>query len=93
MNRGITHEQFVNRVFSHAKIGTTESACSAIVQSALEVIAFELLSTGAINLKGVGRLIRSTRPAHQAHNPRTGAAVSVPSKRRVRFKQSKALVL
>jgi DNA-binding protein HU-beta len=90
MPKGITHEQFVKKVA--ARSGFAVQNVDVALNAALDVIAAEIQSAGSINLKGIGRLFRTRRPAHPGRNPRTGAAVQVPAKTRVRFKASSCLV-
>lgn len=91
MSKSITHEQFVSKV--SARTGYPATDIDLALNAALGVIAGELRAQGAINLKGVGRLIKFTKAAHPARNPKTGAAVLVPAKQRVRFKPSSMLAL
>jgi len=90
MSKSITHEQFVKKVSDRTGYPATDVGHA--LNTALDVIAAELRAQGAINLKGIGRLVKTTRPAHPGRNPRTGAAVQVPAKTRVRFKASSCLV-
>lgn len=44
-----------------------------------------------ISIPGLGAFFMKERAAHMSRNPKTGASVSVPTKRKVSFKPSKDL--
>jgi len=69
------------------------STVNDAINGALEVIAEELRTTGETGLKGIGKLIKVTRPARPGRNPRTGEPVAIPARKGVKFKASKSLVL
>jgi DNA-binding protein HU-beta len=48
------------------------------------------LKSGAkVNLSGFGSFELKVRPARKGRNPKTGAAIDIPSKKRVRFNPSR----
>lgn len=87
----MNHNQFVKQVADHA--GKPINETDAIVRSMLEVTARELRESGSVSLLGLGKLATRIKPAHKAHNPRTGAAVDVAEHQVVRFKASSMLAL
>ena len=67
------------------------STVNDAINGALEVIAEELRTTGETGLKGIGKLIKVTRPARPGRNPRTGAAIKIKSAKVPKFRPGKAL--
>ncbi len=66
-----------------------------VIQAAVETVFAEIsasLSNGRrVELRGFGAFAVKTRRSRKARNPRTGAAVDVPSKYALTFKPGKAM--
>jgi DNA-binding protein HU-beta len=62
------------------------NATIASIQAALD-------ATGRATVKNFGTFTVVDKPARTARNPQTGAEVTVPAKRLVRFKPSKQAVI
>jgi DNA-binding protein HU-beta len=54
-------------------------------------IAQEVALGHKVNLRGVGTISATERPARKGTHPRTGEAIDIPAGRRVRFTPSQAL--
>lgn len=60
--------------------------------AAFAAVATEALAAGEeVILRHFGALAVHAYPARPGHNPRTGAPVSIPAHRQVRFRQSQVL--
>ena len=62
-----------------------------VVQKTLDEIISAIRRDGRIELRNFAVFEVVTRKARKARNPRTGASVSVPAKRVVKFKPGKKL--
>ncbi|MGD0089448.1 MAG: HU family DNA-binding protein [Planctomycetota bacterium] len=62
-----------------------------IVQMTLDTVIEALAREGRLELRDLGVFEVCTLKARKARNPRTGAQVMVPEKRRVRFKAGKVM--
>ncbi len=62
-----------------------------LVNTVFEEITTTLVEGGRIELRGFGAFSVRARAARKGRNPRTGAAVNVPSKRVPFFKSGKEL--
>lgn len=82
MNKG----ELVKTVASEAGSKVVEAKKNVEVFS--KVVAAALLSGEEVTLPGVGKLKIKNRPARAGRNPKTGAAISIPAKRVVKFAAS-----
>ena len=73
------------------KCGCQQSIARVAVQSFLDQIVDELSQGNRIELREFGVFETRTRPAHNARNPRTKEAVSVPARASVKFKAGHAM--
>jgi DNA-binding protein HU-beta len=71
--------------------GATKNAAAAAVASLLDGITRALKKGHPITFVGFGTFKTSQRRARLARNPRTGAAITIPKRRVVRFTAGKSL--
>jgi integration host factor subunit beta len=71
--------------------GLRQSEVETIVDTVFETILTQLESGGRVELRGFGAFSVRAREARTGRNPRTGAAVAVPSKNVPYFKAGKEL--
>ena len=71
----------------------SDGAAEAVVNIVLDSMTDALAHNGRIEIRGFGSFIVKHRPAHEGHNPKTGALVLVPAKRVPFFKAGKELKL
>jgi nucleoid DNA-binding protein len=71
--------------------GVDQVLAKQIVQMTLDAIVEALATAGRIELRDFGVFEVRVAKACKARNPRTGAEVSVPEKRRVYFKTGKLM--
>ncbi len=72
-----------------ARTGKTKSVVAAVVQTTVEAIAEALVRGEAVQVHGLGAFSIVQRAAKKGRNPRTGAAVLIPTRRGVRFRVAK----
>lgn len=70
------------------KTGMSKLAAAQAFNAMLEVAQDALLNDGEVTLHGLGILKVCDQEATQRINPRTGERVSVPAKKRVKFRTS-----
>lgn len=87
----MNHSELVAKTAKDA--GVSQATASYLLDAALYVIAEELRVNTEVSLKGIGKLIRVTRPERIGRNPKTGEPVTIPKRQGVKFKRSKMLVL
>lgn len=87
----MSHKDIVKKIanLTGLPINQTEETVNALLQ----VITTELRTTGEVNLKGVGKLVRVHQPARTGRNPKTGEPVMIPERESVKFRRSESLVL
>lgn len=68
-----------------ATTGMPKSQVEAVLVEVAEKAKAALKSGGEISLPGLGKLKTKVSAAHAARNPRTGEAVDVPAKTKVKF--------
>jgi DNA-binding protein HU-beta len=72
-------------------VGVTKANASAAVDSLIDGITRSLKKGESITFVGFGTFKTSQRKARTARNPQTGASISIPKRRVVRFTAGKAL--
>lgn len=87
----MTHQDLVRKTAELASVPIHETR--RVIDSALGAIADELRSSGVVNIKDIGKLVRVFRMARPGRNPRTGEKVLIPDRQSVKFKPSKNLEL
>lgn len=73
------------------KSGKSNKDVAAITDTLLEIVRETLVSGDAVTLIGFGTFKTAMAAEREATNPRTGAKVQVPAKRRVKFTAGKEL--
>jgi DNA-binding protein HU-beta len=71
--------------------GLTKVAAAGAVESLLDGVKKSLKKGTAVTFVGFGTFQTSQRKARTARNPQTGASISIPKRRVVRFTAGKAL--
>jgi integration host factor subunit beta len=61
------------------------------VKTLLDTMTHALAEGKRIELRGVGSFVLHHRPARAGRNPKTGAAIAIPTKKAIRFKAGKNL--
>lgn len=61
------------------------------VATMLDAIAEALVRGGRVEIRGFGSLATHTVPGRPARNPKTGAPVWIPARRRIAYKAGRAL--
>lgn len=74
--------ELLSRRFPLLRIEDTEVS----VRMLLDALTNALAAGRRIEIRGFGSFQVKRVPAHQGRNPKSGAAVAVPAKRRVQFK-------
>ncbi|WP_341807945.1 HU family DNA-binding protein [Wolbachia endosymbiont (group E) of Neria commutata] len=74
------------------KIEITKSDLSKIYDKFIKIIKDELDETGDIRLHGLGTFSAVIREEKQCRNPQSGEMITVPRKKRMKFKASKTLL-
>ena len=69
----------------------TKSQAEEIMETLLETITKTLKKGDEVAIAGLGAFSTKMRKARMARNPKTGASVSVPATRVVKFRIAKAL--
>lgn len=73
------------------RAGMRYTETEQIINSFLDVLGDELLTSGTVYLTGLGRLEVRVRSARTGRNPQTGERLELPATRLVGFKASKHL--
>ena len=85
-------KEFLNEIY---KEHSGELPAKYIVENTFNamcaVMAAELLGGGEISLPGVGKLKVKKTVAREGRNPRTGAVLTIPARRKAVFTESKNL--
>ena len=74
----------------HEKLGTTKADAERAVDTVIDSIVNTLKKGDEVSIAGLGIFSVKTRAARTARNPRTGAAVSVPTMKVPKFRAAKA---
>lgn len=73
------------------KTGLTKDKSKKMINAMLEAFNEALASEGKIQLVGLGTFDVIERAGRAGRNPRTGAAIEIPTKKAIRFKAGKNL--
>jgi nucleoid DNA-binding protein len=85
-----TRKELVNDISETLSVKKTQ--VYPIIDTLFEVMRENLIGGNRIEIRGFGALeIKDTRPKEAARNPRTGRTISVPARRKARFKPGKLL--
>lgn len=81
--------EFIN-LYAEAT-GLPKSQAAEALEKLGDIMAAELLAGGEVPLPRVGKLLTVNAPARMARNPKTGAAIEVPARRKVQLRVPKEL--
>lgn len=85
-----TRKDLVNEISE--TLGIKKSQICPIIDSLFDVMRENLVDGNRIEIRGFGALeVKDTKPKPAARNPRTGARIQVPARRKARFKPGKIL--
>jgi DNA-binding protein HU-beta len=73
------------------KCGLSKTDVSRTVDATLEAITDALKRNDDVRLVGFGSYSVSHRSASEGRNPRTGAKITIPARKQVKFKSGKQL--
>lgn len=73
------------------KTGLTKDKSKKMINAMLEAFNEALASEGKIQLVGLGTFDVIERAGRAGRNPKTGAAITIPTKKAIRFKAGKNL--
>jgi DNA-binding protein HU-beta len=85
----VIKQDIVSRVSS--KLGVTKVRAEAAVDSVFEALKSAMKKGERIELRGFGVFVVKPRKSGIGRNPRTGAEVSIPPGKTVRFKPGKEI--
>lgn len=71
------------------KTGFTKSQAKGFLDAHAEVLLDELKTTGSVQLAGIGKLKMGTRAERKGRNPATGAEITIPAAKTVKFSAAK----
>lgn len=85
----MTKQDMINVMAKEARI--SKAAAGRALEAYIEAVGEELKKTGKLSLVGFGAFSCVQRKARTGRNPKTGSAISIPSKKVVRFRAGKGL--
>lgn len=77
---------------SNQNIDITKANLSKLYDIFMKIIKNELNEIGGMRLHGIGTFSATISQAKQCRNPQTGEIMTVPEKKRVKFKASQTLL-
>jgi DNA-binding protein HU-beta len=85
----MTQSQLVKHLAIQCEVSNklAKQMLEAIAATAIK----EVKKTGVFVVPGLGKLVRVDRKARMGRNPATGAAISIPAKKVVKFRVAKAV--
>ena len=85
----MTKAELVDKIA--AKAGLTKVASEKALNAFLASVSDVLLQEGRLNLTGFGAFVVEARQARKGRNPRTGAVITIPAGKVVKFRSGKKL--
>ncbi len=85
----MTKADLVEKIAGNANI--TKAAAERALNAVLTAISAGLKQEEKLSLVGFGSFVVENRKARQGRNPRTGAAITIPASRTVKFRPGKQL--
>jgi len=73
------------------KIGLTKANAERALNAFIEAVEESLVGEGKITLTGFGTFMVDERKARTGRNPRTGAEITIPASKVVKFRPGKLL--
>lgn len=89
MKKPMTKTQLVAALAE--KIGSDKKTANAALDALSAIVTHEVSGGGAVVLPGLGKVLCRARPQRQVRNPATGATMTKPADRQVKFTIAKAL--
>ncbi len=71
------------------KTDLSKAKAREVLDAHAELITSELKSAGSVNLVGLGKFKLNDRAERQGRNPSTGAAITIPAAKVVKFSAAK----
>lgn len=71
--------------------GLPKAAVEDVLKTAGDAIGAALIGEGEAVLPGLGKLVSVQKAERAGRNPKTGEAMTIPARKSVKFKASKAL--
>ena len=84
----MTQSQIVQSLAEKCDI--TKKIAGSLMTALAATAIHEVKKNGLFVLPGLGRLVRVERKARMGRNPATGAAISIPAKKVVKFRVAKS---
>lgn len=72
------------------KTGLTKAKVKEVIDAHAELLTSELQSVGSVQLAGIGKLKLGERAERQGRNPSTGATITIPAAKTVKFSGGKS---
>ena len=85
----MTKAELVDQIAARANI--TKAAAERTLNALLASIESGLAAEGKLSLTGFGSFVVDSRKARQGRNPRTGAPITIPACKMVKFRPGKML--
>ncbi|MBM3612376.1 MAG: HU family DNA-binding protein [Alphaproteobacteria bacterium] len=89
MSKPMTKTQLVAAI-AEAMGGDRKTAAAAL-DAVVSVVTAEVAAGGAVTLPGIGKVACRARPERTVRNPATGATMTKPADKQVKFTIAKAL--
>lgn len=74
-----------------AEAGLTKVASEKALNAFLAAVSDVLVEEGRLNLTGFGTFVVETRQARKGRNPRTGAVITIPASKVIKFRSGRKL--
>ena len=71
------------------KTGLTKAKVKEVLDAHSEILTSELQSAGSAQLSGIGKFKLGQRAERQGRNPSTGATITIPASKTVKFSGGK----
>lgn len=71
------------------KTGLPKAQAREVLDAHAEIVVEELKTNGSVQLAGIGKLKLGDRPERQGRNPSTGASITIPASKTVKFSGGK----
>jgi len=85
----MTKAELVGQIAEQA--GLTKAQAEKVLAALMRCVEKEVKGGGKITLTGLGTFSLAERKARKGRNPRTGEETTIPARKAVKFKASKAL--
>jgi DNA-binding protein HU-beta len=89
MNKPMTKAQLVAAIAD--EMGGDKKTANAALDALAAVVSREVSGGGTVTLPGLGKMSCRSRPERQVRNPATGATMTKPADKQIKFAIAKAL--